>query len=260
MMQSPIICFGQQPCGFLPRRFLYAKVQTARRLQAELGGRIVFFYHDSDHDRRETQTVVEDLKTGERQTLNFAFANKIQKKYAPLYAKRVDPEWQAKLARQLPKYLDAHYADAFAAIEAENVADFCLEMYRALGLLDNIEVLRSSARDFREQACEVEDFYVDVPYRDEIVRARHDPEKGLRLHKGGSAYVDLPEQPWEPHQVSPARDTRLRWMQSVIQCTHYVAGAGEMNYLDTSEAPEIEFVRRDAITDASAAYSPRQKN
>ena len=41
-MSAPIICFGQQPCGFFPRRFLFAKVQTARRLQAELGGEISF--------------------------------------------------------------------------------------------------------------------------------------------------------------------------------------------------------------------------
>ena len=42
MSAAPVICFGQQPCGFFPRRFLYAKFQTARRLQAELGGEIVF--------------------------------------------------------------------------------------------------------------------------------------------------------------------------------------------------------------------------
>jgi hypothetical protein len=46
----PVICFGQQPCGFFPRRFLYAKFVTARRLQQEIGGEIVFFYHDADHD------------------------------------------------------------------------------------------------------------------------------------------------------------------------------------------------------------------
>ena len=60
---SPVICFGQQPCGFFPRRFLYSKIQTARRLQAELGGEIVFFCHDSDHDPRETQTTLRDRHT-----------------------------------------------------------------------------------------------------------------------------------------------------------------------------------------------------
>jgi len=37
MSDRPVICFGQQPCGFFPRRFLFAKFQTARRLQAEHG-------------------------------------------------------------------------------------------------------------------------------------------------------------------------------------------------------------------------------
>ena len=53
-MDYPIICFGQQPCGFFPKRFLFAKIITARRLQKEIGGEIVFFFHDSDHDPRET--------------------------------------------------------------------------------------------------------------------------------------------------------------------------------------------------------------
>jgi hypothetical protein len=256
MSQVPVICFGQQPCGFLPRRFLYAKIETARRLQSELGGRIVFFYHDSDHDPRETQTVVKDLKTGDTQRLNFAFVNKIQKKYSPLYAKQVDRDWQATLARQLPKYLKSEYVPAFESIQAENVADFCLEVYRALGLLDGIEVLRSSDHGFREQACEVEDFYVDVTHEGELVRARHSQAHGLRLHQGGPSYIDLPEQTWQRSQVSASRDTRLRWMQSVIQCTHYVAGAGEMKYLDTTEAPDVNFIRRDEISDSSDAYQP----
>ena len=52
-MSEPIICFGQQPCGFFPKRFLYAKIETARRLQKEIGGEIVFFFHDSDATRRD---------------------------------------------------------------------------------------------------------------------------------------------------------------------------------------------------------------
>ena len=63
-MDYPIICFGQQPCGFFPKRFLVAKILTARRLQAELGGEIVFFYHDSDHDPRETKTALRHRRTG----------------------------------------------------------------------------------------------------------------------------------------------------------------------------------------------------
>ena len=48
-------------------------------------------------------------------------------------------------------------------------------------------------------------------------------------------------------QISPTRDTRLRWMQSVVHCTHYIAGAGERAYLRPEEAPEITFINRDAI-------------
>src|SRR5215510_7942781 len=100
-MSAPVICFGQQPCGIFPRRFLYAKFATARRLQSEIGGRIVFFYHDSDHDPRETQTILTDRRTGAQRMLNFTFDNKIQRKYSPLYLKRVPAGWQEETARRL---------------------------------------------------------------------------------------------------------------------------------------------------------------
>lgn len=253
---QPVICFGQQPCGFLPRRFLWAKIVTARRLQQELGGRIVFFYHDSDHDPRETQTALVDRQSGAEQVLNFAFANRLQKRYSPLYAKRVEATWQAQTARQLPKYLPAEIVAHFAAISADNVADFCLAMYRQLGLLEGIEVWRSSDPAFREAACDVDDFFVDVLYEGEIVRARHGADGQLRLHKGGDAYETVPPQPFGKAQISPTRDTRLRWMQSVIACTHYIAGAGEQAYLNTRDAPEIQYVPRDPIEHANLAYIP----
>ena len=72
MSGEPIIAFGQQPCGFFPRRFLVAKIRTARRLQAELGWRIVFFCHDSDHDSRETRTILRHRATDVPASLNFA--------------------------------------------------------------------------------------------------------------------------------------------------------------------------------------------
>ena len=83
-MDHPIICFGQQPCGFFPKRFLFAKIVTARRLQKEIGGEIVFFCHDSDHDPRETRTTLRHRKTGEPFQLNFAFDNQVQRKFSPL--------------------------------------------------------------------------------------------------------------------------------------------------------------------------------
>src|SRR4026209_1482032 len=104
-MAAPIICFGQQPCGFFPKRFLYAKIVTARRLQTEIGGEIVFFFHDSDHDPRETITILRDRCSAKELALTFQFENRIQKKVSPLYAKRVLPDWHAKTARQLPNYV-----------------------------------------------------------------------------------------------------------------------------------------------------------
>ena len=68
------------------------------------------------------------------------------------------------------------------------------------------------------------------------------------------SFVTLPNEPFEKSQVSPARDTRLRWMQSVLHCTHYIAGAGEQAYLRREDAPEITFVNRDPIDRSDEAY------
>ena len=253
MSRTPVICFGQQPCGFLPRRFLFAKFQTARRLQAEIGGEIVFFCHDSDHDPRETQTILRHRKTGEPSMLNFAFENKVQRKWSPLFLKRIASGWHATTARQLGAFLEPQWIEAFKQVGATNVADFCLEMYRQLGLLDGIRVVRSSDPAVRRAACDVTDFYADVPYEGEIVRARW-LDGALKLHEGGDHYVTLPGCEVTKEQISPTRDTRLRWMQTVVHCTHYIAGAGEQAYLRKEDAPEITFVNRDAIDRSDEAY------
>lgn len=250
---TPLICFGQQPCGFFPRRFLFAKIQTARRLQAELGGEIVFFYHDSDHDPRETKTTLRHRKTGQPAQLNFAFENRLQRKFSPLHMKRIPAGWQDKTTLQLPNYLEGPLIEVFRQTAAANVADFCLEMYRRLHLLDGIRTVRSSDPTFRRTACDVSEFFVDVLHEGEIVRARC--EGGvLKLHEGGDSFVTLPATAFVKEQISPTRDTRLRWMQSVLHCTHYIAGAGERAYLRPEEAPEITFVDRDAIDRPDEAY------
>jgi len=254
MTTSPVICFGQQPCGFFPKRFLFAKIQTARRLQAEIGGEIVFFYHDSDHDPRETRTILRHRKSNERFNVNFAFENKLQRKFSPLYLKRVLPAWNCKTAIQLPAYVDRTWVEAFRKIAATHVADFCLEMYHHMGLLEGIRVARSSDPAFRRAACDLAEFYVDVPYGGEIVRSRTSGGE-FKLHAGGESFVTFPATPFAKEQISPTRDTRLRWMQSVLHCTHYVSGAGEQAYLRRQDAPEIIYINRDRIERSDEAYT-----
>ena len=254
-MPSPVICFGQQPCGFFPRRFLYAKFVTARRLQQEIGGEIVFFYHDSDHDPRETQTILRHRKTSEPATLNFTFINKVQRRWSPLYAKRIPADWPANTARQLGAYVGAPAVEVFKRTAAGSVADFCLEMYRGLGLLDGIRVVRSGDPAVRNAACDIGDCFVDVTHEGETVRARRMPDGSLCLHEGGDCYVTLPPAAFGKAQVSPTRDTRLRWMQSVVHCTHYIAGAGEQAYLNPADAPEITFQPRDPIDRSDEAWT-----
>jgi len=256
-MSVPRICFGQQPCGFFPKRFLWAKIVTARRLQQEIGGEIVFFYHDSDHDPRETRTLLPSRSGGQPVQLNFAFANSVQRKWSPLYLKRIVPGWVAQTARQLPAYVEKPQAELFRGVTAGTVADFCLEMYQRMGLLEGIRVVRSSDPAVRRAACPVSECFVDIPHAGEIVRARF--ANGLfRLHEGGDRYIDLAATPFGPEQVSPARDARLRWMQAVVQCTHYVAGAGEQAYLRTEEAPEITFLKRYPIDRSDEAFTEIQ--
>ncbi len=264
-MNSPIICFGQQPCGFFPKRFLAAKINTARGLQKELGGKIVFFYHDSDADYRETITIMIDkAKTADLSAealakaevrLNFTQENKLQKKFSPLYLKRIPTGWKEEVLKQLPRFVDKSLIDIFKSTNRKFVADFCLEMYRKMGLLEGIQILRSSDKSFREQAPELAgEFFADVEYQGETVRAQM-LDGRLRLHEGGGKYTQIPMPvKIEKWQKSASRDQRFAWMQSVINCTHYIYGEGEKEYLDTKPFPEINFIDREKIDQAGYAW------
>ena len=247
------IGFGQQPCGFFPKRFLWAKIKTARRLQNRLGGELIFFYHDSDHDHRETRTILVDQKTGEPVSLNFQIQEVTEKRFTPLYCKPIAPGWQEDTLRRLARFVSTELCERFASVQADNPADFCLEMYRQQGLLQGVQVVRSSNVEVRLRACEVDDFFADLPYRGHIVRARQSPE-GFFLHHGGECSEPVGSPPFHKSQVSPTRDTRLVWMQSVLGLTHYVAGASEMEYLNQKETPEITFIPRDSIAHPGMAY------
>jgi len=255
-MNEPIICFGQQPSGFFPKRFLVAKINAAKNLQAEIGGRIVFFYHDSDADYRETITVMNDNFTGTEARLNFLQENKIQKKYSPLYAKRIPTGWKDDIKKQLPRFANQKLINVFMSVEAKTAADFCLDMYTKMGLLDGIEVIRSGDHSFRLQATELEgEYFADIEYEQETVRAQMINNK-LQLHEGGGKYITLPNAPVEKWQKSPARDQRFIWMQSVIHCTHYITGNAEFDYLKKQDFPEVQFVKRDQIEEAELAWIP----
>ena len=123
-----------------------------------------------------------------------------------------------------------------------------------MGLLEGIKVEKSSAPGFRARAVAVPDYFVDQRYEGEIVRARYRDGK-LLLHKGGGRYLEIPAGEFGPEQISPTRDTRFRWMQSVIRCTHYVAGASEQHYVNKADAPNVAFAKRDEISDFDKAYT-----
>jgi hypothetical protein len=126
-------------------------------------------------------------------------------------------------------------------------------MYRRMGLLEGVHVVRSGDPAVRRAACAVDDYFADVPYEGQVVRARW-LDGAFKLHEGGESYVTLPPVEVTKEQITPTRDSRLRWMQSVIHCTHYIAGAGEQAYLRKEDAPEINFVNRDPIERSDEAY------
>ena len=182
-----------------------------------MGGRVVFFCHDSDHDPRETRTILRHRATGEPAQLNFAVATKLQRKFSPLYVKRIAPDWHGKTLRQLPNYVDGRLIDLFRKTSAETVADFCLEMYRGMALArwDSRRALERSG--VAAQRMRGERFL-----RGRAVRGRDRPRARARrraLPARGRRVVRhrCRRPPSRREQISPTRDTRLRWMQSVIR-------------------------------------------
>jgi hypothetical protein len=253
-VSEPVICFGQQPCGIFPNRFVFAKIRTARRLQSQIGGTVIFFLHDSDHDHRETCAKLHNRHSQKMERINFLVGSKIQKIYSPLYCKTIKAGWKEKTRCRLPNLVDPELVEIFESVEAEQVVEFCLGMYRKMGLLEGMEIVRSSDPVLRQNAIDVEDYFVDIPYEGETVRARA-REGGYYLFKGGGQWLEVEADTISKQQISPTRDTRLAWMQSVVHCTHYVAGEGEIQYLNKEDAPEIEYVKRDSIERSGDAYA-----
>ncbi len=260
---EPVICLGQQPNGFLPKRFFFAKLATARRLQDEIGGRIVLFWHDSDHDYRETQTEIESDRYAEGSVkLNFTFRNKVNRKWSPLALKEATQESVRGILNTLREIVPADVHRMLSSIDTHNVSRFCLQAYRNMGLLDSIEVVSSFSPGFRRKASlggfgSGEGFFYDTSYMGETVRSEISNGR-LRLHHGGPRYSDLGPLPerLDPERISPGRDKRFAWMVPAIGCTHYVMGESEADYLDFSGFRDMEFLQRDEITNPSLAWMP----
>lgn len=255
-MNEPVICFGQQPSGFFPKRFLIAKINTARALQKEVGGKVVFFYHDSDADYRETITLMRDKNTGVEVRLNFTQENKLQKKFSPLYLKRIPGGWKEEILKQLPRFVEKEVANVFQSVNQKTASEFCLEMYQKMGLLDGVDILRSSDVNFREKALDLDkDYFADVQYMGEVVRAQFIDSK-FKLHEGGGKYVEVPApEKIEKRQKSPGADQRFGWMNSVIGSTHYIYGEGEAQYLKFTDFPNVQFVKREKIDNPNYAWT-----
>ncbi len=223
----PIIALGQQPNGFLPKKFFVAKIETARQLQKDVGGEIVLFWHDSDADHRETQV---NLKG---KVFNFCYEGKAQRKWTPLADKEMMPGCMADIRQKISKLVPEQVLDAWDSNPEKKAGPFCLHMYRELGLLEGIKVMRSADPGFRRRAeVSGDGYFYDTEHEGVKVRAGIH-EGRLRLHKGGGSYIDLgpvPERP-DKARLSPGREARFDWMNSVIRATHYVAGESEAQYL-----------------------------
>lgn len=256
---QPVIVLGQQPNGILPKRFFIAKLRTARRLQQELGGRIIWFCHDADHDPQETRTRIpsEDHPDGCIET-NFSFANKTQRKFTPLAHKTA--LGLDEMRETLRHHTNDFVLEAFDAVKAETAADWCIQMYQELDLLKGVEIVRSSDSAFRKKAVVdglERGWFYDTHWNGELVRARLENGR-LSLHRGGDAYEDLGVlEDVDVTRISPGWEKRFDWMQSVLRATHYVAGASEQEYLEgITIARPATMVSRETIDDPGLAFIP----
>lgn len=255
---EPVICLGQQPNGILPKRYFVAKLETARDLQRRIGGRIVWFCHDSDSDRRETRTRIPTADPDVLVEVNFPFTTRLQRRFTPLSHKGTGD--LSQMRETLRHHTSEAVVDAFSTVTASTAADACIQMYGALGLLDGIELVRSSDPEFREAAYvwdTDEGWFSDARYEGELVRA-HLVDGRLLLHSGGDRYEDIgPMDAPRKDLLSAGWRKRFDWMQSVIGATHYVLGQGEAQYLkDLTLARPAEFVPRLDVPDADLAWLP----
>ena len=254
-MSAPVICFGQQPCGFFPRRFLAAKICTARRLQARdrRGDRLFLPRQrprpagDADHpappqDRRAARP---QLRLREQAPAQVVPA---LPQAGPAGVARADGAPASGLCRPA-------LGRGLQRVQCADVADFCLEMYRAHGAAGG-HPRRPLERPGRSGArpATSRNTSSTCPTRGDgagpVRRRRSAPARGRRF------IPDLPRVRFEhgTNQPDPGLAAFAGCNRS-SHCTHYVTGAGEQAYLRPADAPEVTFVHRDTIERSDEAYT-----
>ena len=200
MVSNPAVSFRAASCLPRPRRRGGCKRRSAAK--------IVFFCHDSDHDPRETNTFLRQRHDRRADPAQFRLRQQDSTKSSRLNTSNAFPSTGM---RKPPWHFAITSIPAGSrrsrATPCTNVADFCLEMYRRMGLLDGIRVARSSEPAFRRAACDVPEFFVDVPYSGEIVRARP-VEGGFAAARRRRSHTSTCPQPNSPRNRSAQPATR----------------------------------------------------
>jgi len=83
-VRDPVICFGQQPCGSSTSASWFQN-RDGQALQQEIGGEIVYFFHDSDHDLSRDPNRAPPPQDRRAVRVQLSFENQTQRKYSPLY-------------------------------------------------------------------------------------------------------------------------------------------------------------------------------
>jgi len=239
-VSESIICFSQPPNGFFPIPLFVGKLSKARELKKQMGGKIVWFCHDSDNSYKATETQLIDKHSGVETSFNFSQENDIQKKFSPLYAKRIVRGWQEQLAEKLPNFIEINLIRLFLDVKSDTAAGFCIRMYQKMGLLEGVEIVRSSDPSVRRGATEVADFFVDTEYENETVSARFMGDS-LKLVSLFEKDILLPLPPFNKEKISPSSDI-FTWIQSVMNCSHYIYGSEEKDYITPKDYPGVSFI------------------
>lgn len=244
-MEKPIVCLSEQLSSFLPTKSLVRRIDAAKSLASRVGGKTILFIWDSWH-RGTAETVL----PGNRR-ISFEYYNNLQRDYTPFYLKNLDPVWWNRAKSKLDGIVPGKIINVLDNIKEDTAGNFCLKAYKKLGFLDNLEVVRSSDPEIRKKAKMFEDFYVEVSYKGEIVRARY-TNRGFVLESNPP--VEIYKTDVVPGMVTPPDEKRFEWMDSIVSPSHYILG--EKERVKESDFPWISFVRSRKTEQSDTACWP----